>query len=88
MRSRRTGDVISLPNGCRTTRKKLLIDRRIPRAERGSLCVFAAGQKVLAVEGIGTDYLSRPAAGEPALIIQLEKEEMYHDTRHCARSDF
>ena len=88
VRSRRTGDVISLPNGCRTTLKKLLIDRRIPRAERGSLCVFAAGQKVLAVEGIGTDYLSRPAAGEPALIIQLEKEEMYHDTRHCARSDF
>ena len=86
VRSRRTGDEFRT-GAHRTSLKKLMIDRRIPRARRGALCVFASEDGVLAVEDLGTDALCRPLAGEPALIIQIEKEEMYHDTRHCARSD-
>ena len=86
VRSRRTGDEFRT-GAHRTSLKKLMIDRRIPRTRRGALCVFASEDGVLAVEDLGTDALCRPLAGEPALIIQIEKEEMYHDTRHCARSD-
>ena len=72
VRSRRTGDEFR-PGAHRVSLKKLMIDRRIPRALRGALCVFASDDGVLAVEDIGTDTLCRPLAGEPALMIQIEK---------------
>lgn len=67
---------MTLPNGRRVTLKKLFIDRKIPRAERDRLPVLESGGVLLAVAGIGTDPSCVPAAGEAALIIQIEKEEM------------
>lgn len=87
VRSRRAGDVILL-GAHRVSLKKLLIDRKIPRFLRGTLCVFESEGKILAVEGIGAASDCRPLAGEPALIIEIEKEEMHHATRHRARSDY
>lgn len=76
LRPRRTGDTLSL-DGKHTVRlKKLLIDRKIPRMRRERIAVLATEERVLAVEGLGVDFFSRPVAGQPALIIQLEKEEM------------
>lgn len=86
VRSRRPGDTI-LRGTHRASLKKLFIDRKIPKYLRGTLCVFESEGKILAVEGIGTASDCRPLAGEPALIIQIEKEEMHHATRHRARSD-
>lgn len=76
LRPRRPGDAMTLPNGRRVTLKKLFIDRKIPRAERDRLPVLESGGVLLAVAGIGTDPSCVPAAGEAALIIQIEKEEM------------
>lgn len=76
LRSRQTGDALRLPGGHSAAVKKLMIDRRVPRAVRDGLCVFAAGQEVLAVEGIGVSEICRPAAGEPALMIQIERGDV------------
>ena len=54
------------------TLKKLFIERRIPRAQRGVTAVLACGSAVLAVAGIGADVRYIPAAGEPAVLIQIE----------------
>ena len=86
VRSRRAGDAI-LRGAHHASVKKLLIDRKIPRFLRDTLCVFESEGKLLAVEGLGTASDCQPLAGEPALIIQIEKEEMHHATRHRARSD-
>ena len=54
------------------TLKKLFIERRVPRAQRGVTAVLASGSNVLAVAGIGADVRYIPAAGEPAVLIQIE----------------
>ena len=75
LRPRREGDRITLSSGHTASLKKLFIDRKIPRGEREKVLVLATQEKVLWVEGIGTDPTCRPAAGESAMIIQIEKEE-------------
>ena len=76
VRPRRSGDVLLLRGGHRKTLKKLLIDRKIPRAERERIPVIATETAVLAVAGVGVDAKYEPGAGETALIIHIEKEEM------------
>jgi tRNA(Ile)-lysidine synthase len=74
VRPRRTGDEIRLPGGRRTV-KKLLIDRKIPLAERGLLPVITDETGILAVYGLGVNLDRRAEPGEQAVIIQIEKKE-------------
>ncbi len=72
VRPRRTGDAIRLPGGRRTL-KKLMIDRRIPAAQRSLVPVFEDEAGIAAACGlIDRDHL--PRAGAPALYIQIEKD--------------
>ena len=72
LRPRRSGDRMSTDGVHTNTLKKLFIERRVPRAQRGVTAVLAGGSNVLAVAGIGADARYIPAAGEPAVIIQIE----------------
>ena len=72
LRPRRSGDRMSTDGVHTKTLKKLFIERRVPRAQRGVTAVLASGGNVLAVAGIGADVRYIPAAGEPAVIIQIE----------------
>lgn len=72
LRPRRSGDRMSTDGVHTKTLKKLFIERRVPRAQRGVTAVLASGSDVLAVAGIGADVRYIPAAGEPAVIIQIE----------------
>ncbi len=76
VRPRRVGDQMSVSGGHNTTLKKLLIDRKIPRAQRERIPVITDGQNILAVPGIGINRRFAPQEGEPALLILVEKEEM------------
>lgn len=75
-RPRRSGDTLLLSGGHRVTLKKLFIDRKIPRFLRDTLPVIEADGVILGVAGLGADSHCRPAAGEAALMIHIEKEEM------------
>lgn len=72
VRPRRTGDVIGLPGGRRSL-KKLMIDRKIPAAQRGFVPVFEDETGIAAVCGL-VDQSRLPRAGAPALYIQIEKD--------------
>ena len=74
VRPRKTGDTIILSAGSRTL-KRLMIDRKIPRAERDRIPILAAGEAVLAVCGIGANrpYLSAP--GHRVLAVQFLKNK-------------
>ncbi len=72
VRPRRTGDAIRL-GGMSRSLKKLLIDRKIPRARRALLPVIADGRGVIAVYGVGMDRDYRPEEGAPAIIIKIEE---------------
>lgn len=73
VRPRRTGDRLTL--GCGKSLKKWLIERRIPRWKRDLIPVFASGDAVMAVPGLGVDRSFLPAEGEPALIVTLVTTE-------------
>ena len=75
IRPRAPGDRMATPGGCHTSLKKLFIARRIPREQRGRVPVLDSGGRVLAVAGIGADFEVLPGAGQPALVILIEKEE-------------
>ena len=72
LRPRRSGDRMSTDGVHTKTLKKLFIERHVPRAQRGVTAVLASGSNVLAVAGIGADVRYIPAAGEPAVLIQIE----------------
>ena len=72
VRPRRTGDAIRL-GGMSRSLKKLLIDRKIPRARRALLPVIADERGVIAVYGVGMDRDYRPEEGAPAIIIKIEE---------------
>ena len=55
VRSRKTGDAITLPGGSKTL-KKLFIDRKIPAQNRGQIPVFCDETGVLAVGSVGADH--------------------------------
>ena len=69
IRSRQSGDAIRLPGGTKTL-KKILIDRKIPAAERSRIPVLCDDLGILAVGGIGVN-LDRVAKELPATRIQL-----------------
>ena len=69
IRSRQAGDAIRLPGGTKTL-KKILIDRKIPAAERARIPVLCDDLGILAVGGIGVN-LDRVAKELPATRIQL-----------------
>lgn len=54
LRARRPGDRIRLPGGSKLV-SDLLIDRKVPRAERDALKVLASGPRVLWVEGVAAE---------------------------------
>ena len=78
VRPRRAGDRISLPGGGRSV-KRLMIDRRIPAARRGCVPILAGPAGVIAVAGIGADPTYLAQAGEPALQVEIIKEENCHE---------
>ena len=69
IRSRQAGDSMRLPGGTKTL-KKILIDRKIPAAERSLVPVLCDDLGILAVGGIGVN-LDRVATELPATQIQL-----------------
>ena len=69
IRSRQSGDAIRLPGGAKTL-KKILIDRKIPAAERSRIPVLCDDLGILAVGGIGVNQ-DRVAKELPATRIQL-----------------
>ena len=57
---------------CRTL-KRLMIDRKIPAAQRGRLPVIADSGGVLAVYGVGADAGRAAHEGDRAVIIEIEQ---------------
>lgn len=74
LRPRRTGDSIKLPGRGTKVLKKLLIDEKIPSAERDYLPVLADDAGVLAVASFGPDVARLAQPGETALEIIFQKE--------------
>ena len=70
LRSRRRGDAIRLPGGTKSV-KKLLIDRKIPAAQRDRIPILADDAGLIAVYGIGAN-LDRTAKSLPAVTIKIE----------------
>ena len=71
---RRSGDELRLPGGTKSL-KKLLIDRKIPAAQRNHLPVLRDEQGILAVGGIGPNQ-DRLAEALPAVIIRFEQVDL------------
>lgn len=73
VRARQTGDRLRLTEkGGSRTLKKLMIDRKIPAAERDVLAVIADRSGVIAVQDIGMDLSRRPGNGA-RLEIKIER---------------
>ena len=73
VRARQTGDRLRLTEkGGSRTLKKLMIDRKIPAAERDALAVIADRSGVIAVQDIGMDLSRRPGNGA-RLEIKIER---------------
>ena len=73
VRSRQPGDRLRL-SGSTKTLKKRFIDRKIPAAQRDLIPVFADSTGILAVCGLGVDLDRTAVEGQPAILIQIEKE--------------
>ena len=78
VRPRQTGDEITLPNGHSRSLKRLLIDQKIPRPERGRLPVAADGDGILAVAGLGHN-LAHPRRERIKFIKETEEKEHAHE---------
>ncbi len=76
VRSRETGDVITLPRRGTKTIKKLLIDEKVPRRERERIPILADGGGVVAAAGFGPDRNRLAAPGEPAYAITLRRDKL------------
>ena len=81
IRPRQTHDSMRVRGG-RKTLKRLMIDRKIPAANRASVPVVCDARGVLGVYGIGVNLDRAAAAGECAVIItieEIEKEDQRYD---------
>ena len=74
VRSRETGDVITLPKRGSKSIKKLLIDEKVPRRERERIPILADGGGVVAAAGFGPDRNRLAAPGEPAYAVIFRKD--------------
>ena len=70
LRSRETGDTITLSGGTKTL-KKLFVDKKVPAGQRNAVPVICDEKGILAVGGIGVDC-TRKATALPAITIHLE----------------
>ncbi len=70
VRPRISGDSIRLKGGSKTL-KKLFIEKKIPAHKRDKIPVVAAGDKVIAVLGIGMDVDFIPDEGQQTLKIEF-----------------
>ena len=73
LRSRQTGDVLRLSGGTRSL-KRILIDRKIPAAQRDHIPVLCDEAGILGVYSIGVN-LNRAAEALPAVTVRFEKRE-------------
>lgn len=73
-RPRASQDALRLPGGRRTL-KRLMIDRKIPAAQRGLLPVIVDEAGILGVCGIGPDTSRLAQEGFPAIRICIEQTE-------------
>lgn len=78
LRPRQVGDTLTLPKRPTKTVKKLMMEQKIPASLRDRLPVAVQGERVAAVAllGVDQDFLARP--GQPALSINVTKENNYH----------
>ena len=70
IRPRRIGDTMQLAGGTKSL-KRLMIDRKIPAAQRDQIPVITAEEQILAVYGLGTDVRWAARSGDRAVIIKL-----------------
>ena len=75
LRSRETGDEITLPARNRKRIKKLLIDAHIPKAERDTLPVFTEKGRVVALAAFGADQAALPQPGQICWKILCQRDE-------------
>ncbi len=73
IRSRRSGDTLRLSGGTKSL-KKLLIDRKIPAADRDRIPVVCDSRGILGVLSIGVN-LDRAAASHPAVTVRFMERE-------------
>lgn len=78
LRPRQTGDSLRLSGGSKSL-KKLMIDRKIPAAQRDLLPVLTDDRGVIAVYKLGCDAARKALPGELAWIIQFHQEERETD---------
>lgn len=74
LRARAPGDSLRLPGGAKSLRQ-LLIDRKIPAAQRDLLPVVTCGGKILGVAGIGANADDFSPADAVAVIVTFIKED-------------
>ncbi len=74
LRPRQTGDTIKLPGRGTKAIKKLLIDEKIPSAERACLPVLADDAGVVALATFGPDVSRLASTGEESIEIIFQKE--------------
>lgn len=67
------GDRLRLDGGAKSL-KALMINRKIPAAERSGVPVLELDGTVIAAVEIGADPRYRPAAGQPCYRIQIVTE--------------
>lgn len=72
LRPRQQADSLRVPGG-RKTLKRLLIDRKIPAAQRGLLPVVADAAGILGVYGIGVNLDRAAAPGDRVMMITMEE---------------
>ncbi|MCI9155464.1 MAG: tRNA lysidine(34) synthetase TilS [Lawsonibacter sp.] len=75
LRSRRTGDRLSLPGRLGKTVKKWMIEEKLPRFQRDVLPVFQCGGQVAAVAGLGPDRAFAAQANREAWHIVISPAE-------------
>ena len=80
LRPRRPGDAMRLPGGTKSLRR-LLMDRKIPRAARGLVPVLADSRGILGVGGIGVNLDRAARSGERAVVIQIEQMKQKEDSQ-------
>ncbi len=72
VRPRRAGDRLRREAGEKTL-KALMIDKKVPAAQRGGVPVLECGGQIAAVWGIGADPRFRPEMGQPCCRIDIRE---------------